>query len=248
VGNFTGTGYIVEDPQTGAAFYEISGGRQGGGAQGATSPTPLPQFPANAAATITMSAALRGTGAAVVVKEGSIVGIALPRLAATLSLGTAAALMGALAVGMLIGSSIAAAQARAIEERYPPASRVLRHYTRLLFVPLITGTEIILGSTQGTFGPGVYFEEPPNQAISCPPTPVESAAITALYQLPLNEGETPFTRATGIVDLEITRAGYWDPIIIHPNAIVPSEAIIPLLFVYFGPGAVAIRLYQSCPG
>jgi hypothetical protein len=155
-------------------------------------------------------------------------------------------ILAALVPTLIIYSS----QARAIEDRYPRTSRIFRHYTRALVAPLIDASKLIIGSAAGgTFNPNrsaVYVEEPIDATIACPPTGDQSARKTLEYALPLFPTETPLTRANAYVEFEITRAGYWEPLIRKEFNGRVTETIFDVPFIYFGPYSIAIAPVGSC--
>jgi transglutaminase-like putative cysteine protease len=249
VASFKGIGYIVEDPDTGSAAYIISGGRMGGDAPAGANVYPLPQVLATPILGLLVGSSLRSIGAGVVATGGIATGIAVPALIgtcfATIVCG-GAVILAALVPTLIIYSS----QARAIEDRYPRTSRIFRHYTRALVAPLIDASKLIFGSAAGgTFNPNrraVYVEEPIDATIACPPTGDQSARKTLEYALPLFPAETPLTRANAYVEFEITRAGYWEPLIRKEFNGRVTETIFDVPFIYFGPYAIAIAPVRSC--
>lgn len=200
-----------------------------------------------------LGATLRSGSAGLVSQNGVVMGIALTAVAAG---GTASAPKNpyALAVMAVITALIIySSHAQEIENRYPQTSRVLRHFTKSIYAALIDGSKIILGSQPGgTFNPdfrAVYVADvaDPQAGASCPPTADQSFRISTDYMLTIEPPDTGFTRVSGYVDIEITRAGYWDPVMSeHLNAQGTREVMFKLPFLYFGPYAVAIRGLGAC--
>ena len=247
VAGFNGMGYIIEDPQTGAAAYLISGGTNGGNSPAGGFTYPMPQVAATPILGFILGSTLRSAGMGIVATGGVATGLAVPALVgacfATIVCG-GALILAALIPALIIYSS----QASAIEDRYPRTSRVFRHYTRSPLAFLIGQSKFILGSSGGTFTPNVravYVEEPIDPLIACPPTGVQSALKTIQYQLPLLPGETPQIRANGYVEVEVTRAGYWDAFIgKNVNGIGSLETYFLTGFLYYGPFSIAIEEYR----
>lgn len=242
---YTGIGYIVEDPEIGAAAYLIDGGANGGGAPTGEAVYPLPALPAGGAMGLIVSAALRGSGFGIAASSGTIAGLTVPALLGTCLASIVcggAVILAALVPALVIFSSHSAS----IEARYPRTSRIFRHYTRSGTAPLISASKLLLGSQPGgTLNPdfrAVYVEEPVDPRISCPPSAEQSAQKARDFQLPLWDGEAPEGRADAYVEVEVTRAGYWEPFILKGlNSLQVEETVFALPFVYFGPFAVAIR-------
>jgi len=253
VDNFTGLGYILEDPDTGAAAYLISGGRNGNNSPAGTFVYPMPQPVATPIHNFMLGSTLRSASAGLVAQKGVVMGIALTAVAAE---GTASAPKNPYALAMMAVITaliIYSSHAQEIENRYPPTSRVLRHFTKSIYAALIDGSKFILGSEPGgTFNPdfrAVYVADvtDPQAGASCPPTADQSASISRDYELLIESPDTPFTRVSGYVDIEITRAGYWDSVMSEGiNKQDTREVIFKLPFLYFGPYAVAIRGFGAC--
>jgi hypothetical protein len=252
IGNFSGTGYIIEDPQTGGGFYEISGGRQGGGGPAPVSVFAVPQAPASPVLGILLGSSLRQAGAALVVEGGMILGVAIP---VGIAIGAAlAALIAAIILLLLILLS----QSRSIDDKYPRTNLRLRHYTNSM--ALIVSSRFVLESLGGTFGKGVYFAHADNEderGFRCPPN---SVAIVTRFQIPPPPAAPDPTRVTGYVDLLITRLNYYT-FDSNPNAVgeveivvrepllptpIPSPTGEPRRGLFFGPGAFGIELSDVC--
>jgi hypothetical protein len=251
IGNFTGTGYIIEDPQTGGGFYEISGGRQGGGGPAPASVFAVPEAPANPVIGILLGSALRQAGAALVVEGGMILGVAIP---VGVAIGAVALLIAAIILLLLILMS----QSRTIDDKYPRTNLRLRHYTNAM--ALIVSSKFVLESLGGSFGAGVYFAHADNEderGFGCPPN---SVAIVTRFQIPPPPAAPDPTRVTGYVDLLITRLNYYT-FDSQPNGVGETEIIVrePLLptpiplptgqprrGLFFGLGAFGIELSDVC--
>lgn len=253
VDSFSGTGYIIFDPQSGAGQYLISGGRNGNSSSGATAVYPMPFAPAYlllASMTLSRGMAFRHTGRTV---TGITISTQVTSPGPTGGGAGGGAGMAA-SIALVIGAMALASEYKAATESlYPPLNppRVFRHYTRPATVPLILGSKTILGSPPGgDLNPdfwAVFVEEPVDASVVCPMQPAQSAGKTADYNLTLLPGESPNDRARGYVEVEVTRSGYWDLLIgkgANNNGIV--ETYFKLPFVHFGPYAVAIR--QHGPG
>lgn len=242
VDNFTGLGYILEDPKTGAAAYLISGGRNGDNSPAGQTVYPLPQMPASPIFGIMLSSSLRSAGAFLVAEGGFITGIALPEVAVEAGAAAGQGSAGGPILAVLMAALIIASSAsQAIEKRYPRISQIYRHYTTGFAKPLILASNTILASKDGDFGPGVYTEEPPDADITCPITQDEIIVIHDRYNLPTEPLRSSY------VEIEITRAGYWDAVINEQlNSKNAVETIFRLPFLYFGPYSVAIEYHDAC--
>lgn len=245
VGSFSGLGYIIQDPESGAGSYLISGGRDGNSSPGPFAPYPLPQFPATPVASILLASVAQQAGALFVTTDGVVTGFTAGSAAAgTAGAGAgtagAGALLGPVVAFLIIASVLAQASSTAIENQYPRISQIYRHYTTEFAAPLIDASKFILASAKGDFGPGVYTVEPPDKDIFCPMTPAETDIVMQRYNI---SGDP----RSAFIEVEITRAGYWTPVIseqLNSNGAV--ETIFHLPFLYYGPFAVAIRPHSAC--
>ncbi|NOU13828.1 MAG: transglutaminase domain-containing protein, partial [Methylococcaceae bacterium] len=216
VDNFTGLGYILEDPKTGAAAYIISGGRNGADSPTGPSVYALPQFPANPIFGFMLRSSLRSAGAYLIAEGGVITGITLPDLA-----GAGAA--GATAAGVTAGTILAAAAilmaiilimillvafVQAVDEKYPRINRRFRHYTPV--ATAIGATGILFASPIGTFGPGVYLADAldeESKGMGCPP---DLLSVATRFQLFGSDGiSIEPKRAAGWIEITITRDNYY---------------------------------------
>jgi hypothetical protein len=247
VASFTGAGYIINDPVTGAGSYIISGGRNGNSSPAGQSVYPLPQFPATIVAGVALSSALRDGAISLVVRNGLVTGFLATQSLVVVGAGGAA---GGAAIGVVapliallaVAAALAQANAQSIEEQYPRTSKVYRHYTPSLIAPLIDSSKTILSSAGDPpgFGRGVYFEAPPDTNIGCPMSSQDTSNIMYRYNI-----EGPDRDA--FIEVEITRSGYWDPVIeVKENDRGGVETIFRLLFVYYGPFSVAIQPHSEC--
>jgi hypothetical protein len=242
---YTGIGYILEDPQTGAAAYLIDGGTNGGSGPAGEAVYPLPAVPAGGALGLIAGAAVRGSAFGIVSSAGTVTGLTVPALIGTCLASIvcgSAAVIAALVPALVIFSSHSAT----IENKYPRTSRIFRHYTRSGTAPLISASKLLLGSQPGgTLNPdfrAIYVEEPIDMSIACPPSAAQSAQKARDFQLPLWDGEAAEKRADAYVEVEVTRAGYWEPFVLKGlNVLSIEETAFALPFLYFGPFAVAIE-------
>lgn len=243
VDNFTGLGYILEDPATGAASYLISGGRNGGDSPTGQTVYPLPQAPASPIFGLILGSSLRQAGATLVAEAGVITGIELPELVPVA--GEVAALnpYSLLIMALIVSLIILSTQASVIESKYPRISQVYRHYTTSFAKPLILASQLILASDKtADFGPGVYTVEPPDADITCPITSGEIEIIHDRYNI-----HDKKALRDSYVEIEITRAGYWNAVINEQlNSKNAVETIFRLPFLYFGPFSVAIEYHSDC--
>jgi hypothetical protein len=255
---YTGIGYIVEDPETGAAAYLIDGGMNGGSAPTPENVYPMPLPPGNAAILLVVGSALRSAGlVAVISPGGQVLGVALGATASALAPPALLLVLMAAIGAFVIWSSASAA----IEESYPRTSRVFRHYSHALWTLAISTTRFLVGSRAGDLGPGVYFEEQPRDntlGANCPVSGEQSVLLVAKYNLPSSNSpidlgpwgsvlSTPFTRAASWIEIEVTRDKYWDAVVFRgPNRDGTPETVFRLPFLYFGLGAVAVRQNDLC--
>ena len=77
VAGFTGIGYIVEDPQTGAAAYLIGGGTNGGNSPAGGFAYPMPQVTATPVLGFILGSTLRSAGMGIVAVGGVATGLAI---------------------------------------------------------------------------------------------------------------------------------------------------------------------------
>ena len=259
VDNFTGLGYILEDPTTGAAAYIISGGRNGADSPTGQTVYPLPQIPASPIFGFILGSSLRPVGATLAAEGGVITGISLPAVAAEAGTagGEAGSVGGPILAALIVSLVIFSSYSEAIERRYPRTSKIYRHYTHPVYATAIEVANWIRGSDDGDLGAGVYVEEQPRDnalSVDCPVHPAESVNLVDRYNLKLNPinlppfpEPAPETRAAAFVEVEITREGYWDAVIErrgNRNGI--PETVFHLPFLYFGPYAVAIQQHSTC--
>lgn len=133
---WVGVGYIIQDPNSGAGAYLISGGLAGGASGTPELTYPLPQIPASPLAVFLITVVLTATAAvalqapALIITGGVIVGIAFSPSIAEASAGSAVQvaqgleLLIALAVGFVTQFIDTATRTRP-----PRLLRVIRHYT-----------------------------------------------------------------------------------------------------------------------
>jgi hypothetical protein len=259
VDNFTGLGYILEDPETGAAAYLISGGRNGGNSPSGQFVYPMPQPVATPIHNFMLSFTLRNAGASLAFQNGIVSGIVLPETAASTTVtggSVAGGAFGSLSAAIITALVIYSSHAQEIENRYPKTSRVLRHFTRAIHGPLIWASKMIISSKEGgTFNKdfrAVYMADinDPQARASCPPTADNSRQISIDYELPLEKNETIEERVRAYVDIEITREGYWDSVIIDERTTINSqgthEVVFKLPLLYFGPFSIGIYGLGAC--
>jgi len=236
-GGFTGLGYILEDPQTGAAAYLISGGRNGGNSpQPADSVFPLPEVPANGAIGLVIGMSLRSAGAAAVtsVAAGAQAGAAVGGIA--VGAGGLLPILGLiLLILMLLFILIVA-----IDTLYPPTTERVRHYTRafdkaarnpdgspkdpnlpprdIIEIEKYLAIGLLKGSATGTFDAGIYFADRTDSVpgvgsqvlFSCPPTAAEAQGVVVGLGLNVGAGETASERVSAYIDITFTREN-WPP-------------------------------------
>ena len=248
---YTGIGYIVENPATGEAAYQVDGGTSGGSSPTGEAVYPLPQVPATPIVGILIGSTLRSAAMSLAVEGGIIEGLAIPPLIGACA-ATGICVAGLVLIALIVSLIIVSSQATTIEQRYPRTSRVLRHFTLSIRAALIDGSKVVIGGTGGTYNPdfpAVYFADPrdPQASVSCPPTADQSARVNEDYEM----GAAPpddQVRANAFVDVEITRSGYWDAVIFERiNDHATREVIFRLPFVYYGRiFAVAIGDVGAC--
>lgn len=211
VDNFTGLGYILEDPKTGAAAYLISGGRNGANSPAGQSVYALPQFPAYPIIGMMLRSSLRSAGASLVAEGGVVIGIALPELAAAGVTGAAvgaAATASAILMAIIVTLIILTAVIQAVDENYPRINRRYRHYSPV--ATAIAATKILFASPSGTFGSGVYLADALDEekkGMGCPP---DLLSVATRFQLFGSDGVTVEPkRAAGWIEITITRDNYY---------------------------------------
>jgi hypothetical protein len=206
----TRIGYIVEDPQTGAAAYLINGGTNGGSSPTAESVFPLPDLPRGNVIGLLAGGFLRSAGAAFVVKEGLIVGIAIPAAegaAAGAAAGAATVAASAIVAAVILVLLLLTAVIVYVETKYPRRSVPwrLRHYTSLDGAIAIVASKFFLETIGGTFGNGVYFASADSEdakAAGCPPNALD---VATRFQIPSATLPPNPTSATSFVEIRITR-------------------------------------------
>lgn len=259
VANFTGLGYILEDPQTGEAAYLISGGRNGGDSPSSNSIFPVPQVPASPILGIMLRSSLRAAGASLIVHNGVFVGLALSATAGT-STGSANAGGGGGLAALISILAILSAYQTQMDKEYPLKSQPLRlrkYSTSFGAIRNVVGLGI--RESKGpdlSYGDGVYLalQKDPELAhiiIDCPPQRYQAESIAAAYQIP-NKYTTPdWTQAVAYVDVVITRDNYY---IIdekrndnNVTEMIVRSPLIPVFetdgifkYLYFGPYSQAI--------
>jgi hypothetical protein len=213
----------------------------------------MPQPVATPIHNLMLRSSLRNAGASLETKDGVVIGIVLPTVASTAGTNPLTLLAAMAIIAALV---IYSSNNVEIERRYPRTNRVLRHFTRARFGPLIWGSKMIFASLPGgTYNKdflAVYMADPEDpfdaQArASCPPTPIESAEITKSYDLKLDEGESSQDRARAYVDIELTREDYWRPHMDEVTNINGAKEVVfrePLL--YFGQYSVGIEGVGAC--
>ena len=239
VGTFTGTGYVIQDPQTGAGQYLISGGRNGGSSPAPASVYPVPAVLGTAAIGLLINAgvlAATGTSPTLVTTGGMVTGIAIP----------VAAPVEVIVMLIVIATAVTGASIKAVDQEYPRTARRFRHYTDFNGFIYIMKERFIRASEKPglTFGPGAYFADPEaNPAInnvSCPLTSDQENAIEKAYGLDPGKGGT-------FIDIIITRDNFYK----YAEFPSPTGPVLEVVFpppgVYFGDGAFGAEFFQSCP-
>lgn len=237
VAGFTGIGYIVEDPQTGAAAYLISGGTNGGDSPSHANVFPTPQIPFTSDIGFLLGSSLRNASAKIAVANGQIVGIVFP---ATMGIaGTAAGAAVAAAILLLIYLFYILLKRLlddALNNRRPrddQPKKKYRYYTTVSTLEKIVTGDLKYGippyaivSSMGppggdappqgpTFGTGVYvspLDHPLNQGVGCPITFAQSETIANGFQIP-RPGEINSSLVGAWLELEQTIEG--PPVIVE---------------------------------
>jgi hypothetical protein len=219
----------------------------------------MPQPVATPIHNFMLSFTLRNAGASLAFQNGIVSGIVLPETAASTTVtggSVAGGAFGSLSAAIITALVIYSSHAQEIENRYPKTSRVLRHFTRAIHGPLIWASKMIISSKEGgTFNKdfrAVYMADinDPQARASCPPTADNSRQISIDYELPLEKNETIEERVRAYVDIEITREGYWDSVIIDERTTINSqgthEVVFKLPLLYFGPFSIGIYGLGAC--
>jgi hypothetical protein len=214
----------------------------------------MPQPVATPIHNFLISSTLRNAGAGLVMKDGIVLGIALTAAAPAIVVATPKNPYELVIMALITALIIYSSSAQQIEERYPRTSLVYRHYTHPIYAAAIDASKWIRGSADGDLGPGVYFEEQPTDNVfdvHCPVSPTQSIELVKYYRLAVGNkiALPPYpetnaeTRAAAFIEVEITRAGYWDRAIDRRRNPFTNnmETIFMLPFLYFGPYATAIR-------
>jgi transglutaminase-like putative cysteine protease len=264
-GGFTGLGYILEDPLTGAAAYLISGGRNGGNSPAPTdSVFPLPEVPANGAAALLINMSARSAGAELVTTAaaGARAGAAVGGIVIGGGLGGFLAILGLLLLILLLLYLIVTA----IDTLYPPTTERVRHYTRafdsfrrnpdgshkdptdpprdiIQIESYLIGGILKASPDTATFGPGVYFGDRTDSLpgvgsqilFSCPPTSPQAQAVVTGYALN-PQGETATERVSAWIDITFTREN-WPPRQRFTNANNLSEIVVRMPYFFYIRGA-----------
>lgn len=198
---FAGTGYIIEDPVTGSGIYKIAGARDGGDSPAQQSVQPLPAVPATQGILFVLGTLARQSGATLLLNGEMLAGIAIPG-AGEILVG-----VGLIILAYLFLSLFLQTMGDIIDRMYPPTRERYRHFTSSFSALGIVVTGFIIRSKQGTFGPGVYLTAEDFE--DCPPT--DSALIAGRYRLrDKDTGLIDQSKATGYVDIIITRRGFWN--------------------------------------
>jgi hypothetical protein len=219
----------------------------------------MPQPVATPIHNFMLSFTLRNAGASLAFQNGIVSGIVLPETAASTTVAggsVAGGAFGPLAAAIITALVIYSSHAQEIENRYPKTNRVLRHFTRAQFGPLIWASKMIYASPPGgdynkDFY-AVYLADPMDQIdaqakASCPLTADESIQLTSSYNLALNDGESPEKRARAYVDIELTREDYWRPVMREVrNDNDATEVVFKLQLLYFGPYSIGIDGLGEC--
>jgi hypothetical protein len=169
VDDYVGLGYILEDPITGAAAYQISGGRSGGDSSVSNNIYPLPQIPATGAHGFLIGAAQRSQPAAgvlpIVVGATAIEGVEI-------GVGIGAALVPKILAVIALLLLLSRLLQDSLDKTYPREDIRIRHYTgnRFLLNEVLTYHTIWGTNSEGSFGPGVYFTDADAEY----PVPVDS--------------------------------------------------------------------------
>jgi hypothetical protein len=223
VGNFTGMGYIIEDTISGAAAYMISGGRNGGDAPAPQSYFPLPQIPYTMAMAWVLGAIAKQAGSKILVSTGGlIIGVTAPAVNAP----TAPSPGGGLGIGIIVVLfMLLTAQQTELDKNHPetPPIRLRKYSSRdRALSNFLEGK--ILASSSGTFGGGgvylaaqdepalanipITYGVPMSLPVSCSNLATNSLGLATAYEMPSTGAPDP-TRASGYVDIEITRPSYY---------------------------------------
>lgn len=223
IAGFTGIGYVVEDPQTGAGAYLISGGKNGGDSPSHENVFPTPQIPFSPVIGLMLASNLRDVNAKIAVENGQIVGIVFP---ATLQfVGAAAGAAAGAAILLLIYLFYILLKKfleDALNNRRPrddQPKKVYRYYTTGDTLDKVSKGYVIwasMGPPEGplppagpTFGTGVYVtahDEPINQGVRCPMTYEQRLFIVTQLQIPRPGRENPDS-IDGWLEIEQTIEG-----------------------------------------
>jgi transglutaminase-like putative cysteine protease len=256
---YRGIGYILEDPETGAAAYQIDGGRSGGSSGANETIYPLPQVPASAAFGLIARSALRGTGMSLVAENGLVVGVTMPAVRVAAAAGAGVLVGGGpILIALLVLLILITAFIEWLDRTYPKTRWRLRHYTNAAVGIVFSG--FITETVAGTFGNGVYAVDTIDEERRLAGCPPNSADVVTRLQIPRPGAEDP-SLVTGYVDFAITRLNYFvvdaavngtgqreyiirEPLFstIHPVKLMPTRA----LFLK-GPWSFGIEIEDYCP-
>ena len=255
-GPIRGIGYLIEDPQTGAAAYLISGGLNGTKVPAMSSPSPIQEIPANAPVGLMLRPALREAGADVVVKNGMIVAIVVSGAGAAVNGNgdpeNLAAILAAFSTAGMIGTAY---KLRMSEASGSQSKTELRKYSSTTRATINWATRAI----RQTNGGPVFMALPKDPsiqqraggAINCPPTSDQAALLKSAYRLDPVTGA-----ATAYVDISIDLSIFKSQTRSGPPGVDPgvTEVLIsdPLIkvgdhsYLFFGPWAAGAEGVALC--
>ncbi len=225
VGNFTGMGYIIEDTVTGSAAYMISGGRNGGDAPAPQSYFPLPQIPYTMAMAWVLGAIAKQADAKILVStSGLIIGVTAPPTNAP----PAPRPMGP-GIGIGIGIIIVlfmllTSQQAELDKSYPeePPIRLRKYSSRNRALNNLWGGKIFASAGPSGFGVFLAAQDEPkldripivygvpmSLPVTCSNMAANAKGLATAYEIPSPDSPPDPTKATGYVDIEITRPTYY---------------------------------------
>lgn len=241
---FSGSGYMLLDPDTGSGAYRISGGRNGGSTAAPVGVYPIPEIPATPIMGLFLGMAASTANAGLATSTaGMMTGVAIPLVASP-------AAIALVIVAIVLAVLIAISFVDSIDQKYPRTRIQLRKYTDKAGFIFSMTQEFIRASADGTFGPGVYLAsldiDRELNEVGCPMSEEEKERIAAAYQIPGPDEPPDLSRAERYIDVIITRDNYF-PIEYSKNSNGVTEVVIRSPGVYFGIGSFGVDLWRTCP-
>lgn len=227
---WSGTGYIIEDPVTGAGAYMISGGRNGGSSPAPAFGYPVGSMPATGVPPILIDMLSFSPLLLVlpIIENGMMVGIrATGELIGEEIIIVLAVL---LSIAALMTKSVSISQT----DSYPEDPIYLRHYTSVDSINLILKnfppTIVLWNSNTGWHGRGVYFApviEEEYRGIVCYPTQQQAQSSADLYELSgVGVHPADWKKAERYIDIVVTRPSLYHIEDLPRNAVGGLEYVI----------------------